>query len=250
MKKYGRWVVVAALATVLVWTALAWTQDPIAAIDAAYAKRDGTDVAAKQSLALAEQAFANGGGFEAAWRAARACFWVCDRTTNSKVKEEYGKRGWEWGLKAISLNGARVEGYYFACICLGEHGTGIGIPRAILKGLGGKYEELGNKALAINASYERGGPLRAMGRYFQQLPKLARKLDRSEQYYKKAEAVAPCMTRTRFYMVEMYMEQEKWDAARATAQAALTTAGCPEHAWECNYYKQQIQALQKKFPAQ
>jgi hypothetical protein len=250
MKRLAVWTLAAAVATVLVWTVVAYTQDPLAAIDAAYAKRDGTDVAAKQSLALAEQAFANGSGFEAAWRAARACFWICDRTTVSEVKQTYGKRGWDWGLKAISLNGARVEGYYFGCISLGEYGTGIGIPRALFKGLGGKYEDLGNKALAIDQTYERGGPLRAMGRYFQLLPKLVRKLDRAEQYFKKAETVAPCMTRTRFYMVELYIEQENWAAARATANAALATPGCPEHAWECEYYKGRIRTLQKKFPPQ
>jgi hypothetical protein len=251
MKRFALWTLVAALAAVLVWTTIARTQDPIAAIDAAYAKRDGTDAAAKQSLALAEQVLAgNPNNYEAAWRAARSCFWVCDRTLNTDVKKQYGKRGWDWGLKAISLAPNRVEGYYYGVISMGEYGKGIGIPRALLNGLGGKYEEMCNKAIAINAAFDRGGPLRAMGRYFQLLPRLVRKLDKAEQYFKKSEALGPCMTRTRDYLVELYMEQENWAAARATAQLALNTAGCAEHAWECEYFKQQIRELQKKFPPQ
>jgi len=236
------------LVLVAIWAAVAQSQDPLAAIDAAYAKRNGTGQFAKQSLALAEQAFANGGGFEAAWRAARACFWICDRSENKKVDLEYGKKGWDWGLKAIELNPNRVEGHYYACIASGEYGKGMGIAKALFKGMGPKYEKHGNDAIAIDPTYERGGPLRAMGRYWQVLPPLARKLDKAEDFLKKAEKVAPCMTRTRFYLVELYMTTDQWDKARATAQAAQNTAGCPEHTWECAYFKKRIQKLSAQFP--
>ena len=143
-----------------------------------------------------------------------------------------------------------MEGHYYACICLGEYGKGIGIASAIFKGLGGKYEKLGNRAIAIDASYERGGPLRAMGRYYQKLPSLVRKLDKAEQFFRKSERAAPCMTRTRFYLVELYMEQEQWGQARASAEAGLNTPGCPEHALECAHYQERIRQLRSQMPAQ
>ena len=105
-------------------------------------------------------------------------------------------------------------------------------------------------AIKINANYERGGPLRALGRYYQVLPKLVRKLDKAEDYLKKSEQAAPCMTRTRYYLVELYMEKEEWAKARAMADLALQTAGCSEHAWECAYYKKETQKLLAKIPAQ
>ena len=227
----------------------AWAQDGIAGVDAAWVKRSGSLEQNKQMLAMAEKAFADGGGYEAAWRAARSAFWICDRTTDKKIKEEFGKKGWDWGTKAIELAPARVEGYYYGCISLGEYGTGIGILRAVTKGLGGKYEKLGNQATTINASFDMGGPYRAMGRYYQLLPKPLRNLTKAEELYKKNDAIAACMIRTKFYLVELYMEREDWDKARATADAALANPGCAGYQYEDNFYKEEIKKLQKKFPA-
>ena len=241
-------VVLVLLVVGLVWVTDGESGDPIAAIDAAYAKHNGSGQYARQSLALAEQAFAAGGGFEAAWRAARACFWICDRSENEKIDVEFGKKGWDWGLKAKELNPQRVEGHYYACICLGEYSKGIGIAKALFKRLGGKYEVLGNRAVALDAGFDRAGPLRAMGRYYQKLPRPARNLDRAEDYYKKAEAMASCMTRTRFYLVELYMEREDWNKAKTTGEAALSAPACPEHVWECNHYKELIKNLLARMP--
>ena len=240
MRKSMILLLLVAMLSVGVFAGVNFAQDPLAAIDAAYAKRNGSGQQARVSLTLAEQAFANGGGFEAAWRVARACFWICDRSEDKKVDLEYGKKGWDWGKKAAELAPNRVEGHYFGCIASGEYGKGVGIAKAIWKGMGGHYESQCNKAIAIDASYERGGPLRAMGRYYQVLPKLVRKLDKALDYLKKSEKAAPCMTRTRFYLVELYKETGEIDKAKQTAQTALTTANCAEHNWECEYYKNKI----------
>jgi len=58
------------------------------------------------------------------------------------------------------------------------------------------------------------------------------------------------MTRTRFYMVELYKETGELDKARAIGQKALAEAGCAEHAWECSYYKEQVKKLLAELPAQ
>ncbi len=250
MRKSMIFVSLVVLLTIGVFASVNFAQDPLAAIDAAYAKRNGSGQNARASLALAEQAFNNGGGFEAAWRAARACFWICDRSENAKVDVEFGKRGWDWGKKAAELAPNRVEGHYYGCIASGEYGKGIGIAKAIFKGMGGEYETQCNKAIAINPGFDRGGPLRAMGRYYQVLPKLARKLDKALDYFLKSEKIAPCMTRTRFYMVELYKETGELDKAKAVGQKALTEAGCAEHAWECSYYKEQVKKLLAEIPAQ
>ncbi|MDP8225384.1 MAG: hypothetical protein P9L99_18630 [Candidatus Lernaella stagnicola] len=218
-------------------------------LDALWAKRGGSGQTGRQGLALAEKAFAEQPGYDIAWRASRACFWICDRTENGKIDSEFGLKGKQWGEKAVELNPNGVEGHYFLTICLGEYGKGIGIARALFRGVGGQFEKHGEKAVAINAAYDNAGPLRGMGRYWQKLPALKRDLDKAAQYYKRAVTTAPCMIRTYFYLLEVYIDEEKWDDARATAQQGLNVPGCPGQAWESNHYRQKIQALTPQIPA-
>lgn len=244
-------VILPLLALLLVLGSLpAAADDALAEMDALYAKRDGTGNNARQVLALAEKAFAENPSYDVAWRAARACFWVCDRTENTKIDTELGLKGAGWAEKAIELNAAAVEGHYFRTLCLGEYGKGIGIPRALLKGVGGKFESSGEKAISIKAGYDFGGPLRAMGRYYQMLPWMKRDLDKAEAYYKRSNAVAPCATRTYFYLVELYVQREDYAAARAIADQGLATTACPDFSWETGYYKTEIKKQVANFPAQ
>jgi hypothetical protein len=238
------WLIAVAMVTV------AWAQDDLLAqSDAAYASRDGSGNKAKQALALAEQAFAQNASYDAAWRASRACFWVGDRTENRKIDAEYGKKGIEWGEKAKQLNPAGVEGHYFTTLGLGEYGKGIGVARALFKGVGGDFEKNCAKAIELNAGYDRGGPLRALGRYWQMLPAIKRDLKKAEQYYLKSKAKAPCMTRTYFYLTELYIGQKAWDKARAIAAEGEAVA-CPDFPWESAFYKKEIQKIKGKIPPQ
>lgn len=244
------WLVIGGLLLAgLAAVAFAQADDAVAKLDSYWVTRTGSIATAKQMLAVAEAAFAEKPSFDLAWRAARIAFWICDRNEDPKIDQEFGKKGWDWGTKAVGLMPNRVEGYYFGCISLGEYAKGSGIMKAITGGLGGKYEELGNKAIALNEGYDFAGPLRAMGAYYQNLPKLLRKLDKAEQLYLRSEKLAPCKTRTRFYLVQVYSEMGKWDQARAKAAAALAEPGCANDDWESNFYKEEIKKLQAKFPA-
>jgi hypothetical protein len=225
-------------------------QDPFAAWDALYAKRDGTDAIPKQILAAAEQQYAQAPSYDAAWRAARSCFWICDRSENKAVDVEYGKKGWDWGLKAIQLSPNRVEGHMYGVACLGEYSKGISIAKAVTQGLASKFKEMGNKAVALDPGFDHAAPLKAMGQYYHKLPKLLRDLKKAEEFYLRAQQAIPCDVRTRAYLVELYMDWEKWDKARATADAASAMTGCADLAWETAWYKEQIKKMAAKIPAQ
>jgi tetratricopeptide (TPR) repeat protein len=238
-----------ALLAVCCWNGQAKADDPVAQMDALYAQRGGTDAIPKQILELAEKAFAATPKYDIAWRAARAAFWICDRTESKEVKKMYGKQAWDWGQKAIELNPNGVEGHFFACCGVGEYSKGVGIGKAVKDGLAKKFETYGNRAIALNPAYDDAGPLRAMGLYYQKLPFFLRNADKAEDYFRRAIAAAPCMIRTYYYLADLYREDKKWDKARAAADAGLAQSGCPENAWECAYFKEQLTKLQAALPA-
>jgi tetratricopeptide (TPR) repeat protein len=231
------------------WASGAAAQDAVAQMDALWAKRVGNDVNAKQILAIADTAFAAAPTYDVAWRAAQAAFWICDRTENKEVKKLYGKKAWEWGQKAVELNPNGVEGQTWAGIGVGEYSKGVGIPKAVGEGLAKKFETFCTKAINLNANYNYGAPLRAMGQYYQKLPWPMRSSDKAEDYYKRAIAAAPCMIRSHYYLADLYREDKKWDKARAAAEAGLAQASCDDEAWECGYYKGQLKKLIESLPA-
>lgn len=185
-------------------------------VDNAWTNRSGNTAPMKNALAMAEKAYGEKPGFDAAWRAARACFWIADRTENKSVDAEYGGRGADWARKATKEAPNKVRGYYYLALNLGEYGKGIGILKALFKGVGGDFEDACNKAISINPKYDNGGIYRAFGRYYFKLPRPKYDSEKSEAFYKKALAVNPNITRTYFYQAELYVKEELWGKAKST----------------------------------
>lgn len=233
-------VILAIIISVFLTTAFAWAEDYdhlIDKIDRVWVERTDNSAPMKDSLKLAEQAYGIKPGFDAAWRAARACFWICDRSENEKVDLEYGKRGYEWGQKAITANPGAVEGHYYYTICLGEYGKGLSIVTALAKGLGGKYEVEGDKAISINGAYEHGGPYRAMGRYFYTLPWPKYNFKKSEKYYLDGIKAAPEAARAYFYLAELYVKEKDYEKAKQALAKLNDVKDLADGSWEQKYYK-------------
>jgi len=170
---------------------------------------------AQRSLDLAQAALAAGGdAFEANWRIARGAFWVAEQSNDKKVKERIGWIGWEAGLKAQQLQPNRVEGFYFGVIALGQYSIGCGVMKAIGKGVQGKFERAGGRAIAINAAYDFGGPDRAMGVYWRDLPRIARNLEKAERHIKASIAHGDTKIRSHFYLAEIYLMTDRRELAR------------------------------------
>jgi tetratricopeptide (TPR) repeat protein len=228
------------IALVLFFTAapaLADYDELIKNIDRAWNERTGDTQGMQEAVKWAEQAYGEKPGFEAAWRAARACFWICDRTTNEATDLKWGKRGYEWGEKAITADPGRVEGHYFYAICLGEYGKGMSIVKALAKGLGGKYEKACEKAIAINPSYDEGGPERAYGRYWFKLPWPKYNAEKAEKHLLNAKKLAPQDARSFFYLAEIYQKEKKTDKLTAILDGLDAMNGTAGDEWETRYYK-------------
>ena len=206
---------------------------------------------AQKSFDIAEAALKAGGDeFEARWRMARGAFWVAERTSDKKLKETMGWRGYDEGLKASKLQPGRVEGYYFGVISLGQYSIAIGVLKAIGKGVKGKFESMGNKAVAVNPNFDFGGPDRAMGVYWRDLPKIARDLKKAEAHMKASIAKGDVKIRSHFYLAEIYLMTDRREMAKVELErCSKMDPAAEDYADGVMFRKNCADLLKKEFPA-
>ena len=163
--------------------------------------------------------------YEAYWKIARAYFYLGDLLPETKEMRdqhrEMGLEGMQYAKKAIDINPRGVEGHYYYTLTLGQYSIGISIIRALAKGLGPKYEEHIEKALEIDRNYDNAGPLRAVGRYWYQVPWPKRDLKKSIYYLKEGVVSAPINVRGHVYLAESYLKAGEKELARKYLQKAL-----------------------------
>lgn len=212
-------------------------------------KKRNTGGNGQKSFDVAEAALKAGGNeFDARWRMARGAFWVAERTNDKKLKETMGWRGYEEGLKASKLQPGRVEGYYFGVISLGQYSIAIGVLKAIGKGVKGKFESMGNKAVAVNAKFDFGGPDRAMGVYWRDLPKIVRDLGKAEKHIKASIANGDVKIRSHFYLAEIYLMTDRRDLARTELEkCSEMDPGAEDYADGVLFKKNCADLLNKEF---
>lgn len=218
--------------------------------DQLWLERDGTAKSAREGLKMLEEHLANNpDDFEALWRAARFCFWVCDRADEESeagraIKREFGQKGYQYAEKIIAKWPNMVEGYYYYTINLGEYGKGIGKLKAIKMGLAKKFEQNGEKAVAIDKRYEQCGPLRAMGRFYFSAPWPVHNAEKSIKYLKDAIQLCPNKVRSHAYLAETLIDEKRYEEARQIINQGLSVSDpVPTDPWEDGFYRQEMRKM-------
>ncbi len=154
------------------------------------------------------------GSYEAQWKLARAAWWVAEGLHDNHEKEAYGGVGFEAGKKAVALNANGVEGHYWLVAALGEYSRGIGVARALMKGLGGTFEKHVARAKEIDPRYKDGGPARVLCRYYWKLPWPKRDLAKSEAYCRESMELGPNGLRAKYFLAETLWAKNDFDGAQ------------------------------------
>jgi tetratricopeptide (TPR) repeat protein len=146
----------------------------------------------KQAVDLYKKALAdNPNDYEANWKCARAIREYGDTAKTEKIDGwkdlcgKYGKEGMNYAQKASELKPERPDGYYYYGLCVGTYSDGVSIFTALSEGLKDKTQSSFEKSYALNKLYKKGGPMIALGRFWQVLPWPMRDRKKSLKYYRE-----------------------------------------------------------------
>jgi tetratricopeptide (TPR) repeat protein len=132
--------------------------------------------------------------YEANWKCARAYREYGEAAKTRKIEgwkeicAKYGKAGMNYAQKAIALEPEKPDGYYYYGLNVGIYSDGVSIFTALSEGLKDKTQQSFEKTYAIDKMYKEGGPMIALGRFWQVLPWPMYDRKKSLQYYREYQA--------------------------------------------------------------
>jgi hypothetical protein len=160
--------------------------------------------------------------FEVLWRASRVDFWLSDDPGQSHdERSRVGKVGWDLAERAITASPGRVEGHYWAAVCMGNYALGLGVVKALAQGMEGKFRDRLGRAEQLDRRYEQGAIDTAWGRFYDKLPWPKRDREEAERHFKRAVEVNNFNLRARVYLASSYLDEDRAaDAKRLLDEVA------------------------------
>jgi tetratricopeptide (TPR) repeat protein len=129
--------------------------------------------------AAVSTASSDAGDYAANWKAAKECRLYGDELVKQKAEgwkaqaKAAAKDGMKYGEIATKLEPQSVEGWYWYGLCVGTYSDCVSIMTALSEGLKGKTQKAFETAYALDKSYDGGGPVLSLGRFWQVLPGIA-----------------------------------------------------------------------------
>ncbi|MBT8366603.1 MAG: tetratricopeptide repeat protein [Deltaproteobacteria bacterium] len=149
----------------------------------------------RQAIELYKKALAeNPNNYEANWKCARAHREYGETAKAEKVDgwqdicAKYGKEGMNYAQKATELEREKPDGYYYYGLNVGIYSDGVSIFTALSEGLKDKTQKSFEKTYLLNKMYKEGGPMIALGRFWQVLPWPMHDRKKSLKYYREYQA--------------------------------------------------------------
>jgi tetratricopeptide (TPR) repeat protein len=149
----------------------------------------------KQAIELYKKALAEKPeNYETNWKCARAHREYGDTAKNEKIDgwknicAQIGKAGMRYAQKATELEPDKPDGYYYYGLNVGIYSDGVSIFKALSEGLKDKTQSAFEKTYALDKMYSQGGPMIALGRFWQVLPWPMRDRKKSLKYYREYQA--------------------------------------------------------------
>jgi hypothetical protein len=183
----------------------------------------------------------NPGDFDAAWKLARADYWLGGHVPESDRRTTL-ENGIDAGRVAASLQPGRPEGHFWMAANMGALAESYGL-RA-----GARYrkpiKEALETVLRIDRAFQQGSADRALGRWYFKVPALlggSRK--RAEEHLRASLTYNPTNTASHFFLAELLLDQHRDAEARVELQKVLDAPLDPDWAPEDREFKQKARSL-------
>jgi tetratricopeptide (TPR) repeat protein len=209
--------------------------------DRLYADRAHVASAQRAAALWAERLARDPGDFEAAWKLARACYWLGGQVPAGAQRSQL-ERGIDAGQRAVALQPGRPEGHFWMAANMGRLAESAGL-RQGLKYRGRIRDEL-QTVLRIDPSFQHGSADRALGRWYLKVPGLfGGSKQKSVEHLQRSLTYDPDSTASHYFLAETLDAMNRRAEARAQLQKVLDAPFRPEWAPEDDDFKQRARAM-------
>jgi tetratricopeptide (TPR) repeat protein len=202
--------------------------------DALYADRTNLASARRAADLWSAALTENPRDVDSAWKLARADYWLGGHVPRPEMRGFY-ERGIETGRRAIALDPGKPEGHFWLAANMGALAESSGIA-------GLKYRKPIRNALEtvlrLDPAFLNGSADRALGRWYHKVPRLfGGSHKKAEEHLKAALTYKDDSTITRYFLAELYADDNRIADARAELQKVLDAPIDPDWAPEDQEWK-------------
>jgi tetratricopeptide (TPR) repeat protein len=179
--------------------------------------------------------------FDAAWKLARAAYWLGSHVPDRERRAEY-ERGLDAGRRAIELEPNRPEGRFWLAATMGAMAESFGL-RAGIRYRGPVKREL-EAVLKMDPAYLQGAADRALGRWYFRVPRLfGGSRPKAIEHLQRSLTYDPFNAASNFFLAEVYLAMDREDDARRHLGRVLEAPETTEWGPEVREFKRRAQDL-------
>jgi hypothetical protein len=178
--------------------------------------------------------------YEAAWKLARACYWLGKHAPES-ARRDWLRRGVTAGETATRLGPDRPEGHFWLAADMGTLAESFGLLQGI-KYRGRVKEEL-ERVIVIRPGWQDGSAEAALGQWYFEVPHMfGGSRAKAEESLRRALEYGPSNTSTLLFLADLLAADGRRDEARTLLQRVLDAPFNPEWAPEDAEFKKKAAA--------
>lgn len=218
--------------------------DRIAEADTLYEGREDINKARVAVAALRQARTADYSNYDAAWKLARAAFYVGDHTESDSERDDLFREGIEAGKAAVALQPAKPEGHFWLGANYG--GSAAHSTLANLSSFQDIKREM-DAVLKIDESYQGYSAYLGLGRLYLQAPRvLGGDSAKAIEYLEKGVKLSPNNTTMRLDLAQAYAATNREADARKQIELILAATPDPQHLAEHKNAVEKAQKLSEK----
>jgi len=215
--------------------------------DRLYAEREDLAKALEAASIWDHRLGADPKNFDAAWKRARAGYWLGAHVSRAEQRREY-ERGVDAARQAVGIDGDRPEGHFWMAANMGALAESFGLLTG-LKYRGAIKREL-ETVLSIDPSFQAGSADRALGRWYLKVPALfGGSKTKSLEHLERSLTFDADSIASHFFLAETLLAMDRDDDARAALLAVLDAPLEPDFIPESREFKRKAEALLDQDPA-
>jgi tetratricopeptide (TPR) repeat protein len=216
---------------------------PLADADRLYADRANLESARRAADIWRQALAADAHNFDAAWKLARADYWIGGHASESERRAVY-ESGIDAGRAAAAAQPNRPEGHFWLAANMGALAESFGLRQGIKyrKPIKAELETV----LRIDPAFQEGSADRALGRWYYKVPGLfGGSHKEAEAHLRASLKYNPNSTASHYFLAELLLDDGRKEEGRAELQKVLDAPLHPDWTPEDREFKEKASRLLK-----